>query len=180
MATTTTPLTVDEFERLPYEQTQNCELVDGELVPVSGNDLEHNEIRDLLIEVSRPFARKEGLGKILSEQEYDFDGNVHAPDVSFFGADKLPLADRKKRVQRFVPDLAIEIVSPNDSFEYLIQKKDRYRTSGVREVWILSPVGREVFVFSDRGDRILHEDEELTTELLPGLKLRVGELFQAD
>src|SRR5215475_4655616 len=114
MATSTTPLTVDEFERLPDEQTKNCELVDGELVPVSGNNLEHNDIRGLLIEVSRPFVRKQRLGKILGEQEYDFDGNVHAPDVSFFGADKLPLVDRKKRVQRFVPDLAVEIVSPND------------------------------------------------------------------
>ena len=67
MAATTTPLTIEDFERLPYEQTQNCELVDGELVPVSGNNPEHNEIRDLLIELSRPVVRKQGLGKVLAE-----------------------------------------------------------------------------------------------------------------
>jgi len=180
MAATTTPLTIEDFERLPYEQTQNCELVDGELVPVSGNNPEHNEIRDLLIELSRPVVRKQGLGKVLAEQEYDFDGNADAPDVSFFGPAKLPLLERKKRVQRFVPDLAIEIASPSDLFEDLLRKKERYRRCGVREVWILSPESREVFVFSDRGDRILRENEDLSSELLPGLKLRVGDLFQAD
>src|SRR5438270_2110265 len=154
MDSTTTPLTIEEFERLPHEQTENCELVDGELVPVPRNNPEHNDIRDYLIELSRPAVRKRGLGKVLAEQEYDFGGNTHAPDVSFFGPAKLPLLERKKRVQRFVPDLAIEIASPGDLFEDLLVKKDRYRRCGVREVWILSPETREIFVFSDRGDRI--------------------------
>jgi hypothetical protein len=40
-----TRLTIDDFERLPAEQAKNHELVDGELVPVSGNTLRHNLIR---------------------------------------------------------------------------------------------------------------------------------------
>jgi len=32
-----TRLTIDDFERLPQEQVKNQELVDGELVDVSGN-----------------------------------------------------------------------------------------------------------------------------------------------
>jgi len=155
-------------------------LVDGELVPVSGNNPNNNAIRDLLIECLRPFVRAHGLGRVYAEQEYDFNGNVHWPDVSFFRADKRPLLNSFKRVQRFVPDLAIEIVSPNDTFDNLLRKKERYRSCGTEGVWIASPRTREVFVFSARGDRILREDAVLATELIPGFEITVKMLFEAD
>ncbi len=178
MATTTTRFTIDDFERLPQEMAEGHELVDGELVDVSGNNLEHNSIRDTLIEMARPFVRERGLGRVVSEQEYDFDGNAHGPDLSFIGLDKLPLCDPGKRVQRFVPDLAIEIVSPNDTIYSLMRKKERYRRCGTREVWIVVPETREVQVYSDRGDRILREDAELSTPLIPGFQIPVKTLFE--
>src|ERR1700678_3591254 len=109
MAATTSLLTIDDFELLPGEMAENRELVDGELVDVSGNNPDHNWLRDYLIELLRPFVAGRGLGRVISEQEYDFEGNAHGPDVSFFGLAKVALVDRKKRVQRFVPDLAVEI-----------------------------------------------------------------------
>jgi Uma2 family endonuclease len=55
---TATQLTIEDFERLPAEEAKN-ELVDGELVPVSGNTLQHNDLRDqvdLASEALRPRA----------------------------------------------------------------------------------------------------------------------------
>src|SRR6266542_3025999 len=112
---TGTLLTIDDFERLPAEMAENHELVDGELVEVSGNTPRNNNLRDYLIVLLRPLVRKDGLGDVIAEQEYDFLGNAHGPDVTFFGVAKLPLLDRNKRVQRFVPDLAIEIVSDSET-----------------------------------------------------------------
>jgi Uma2 family endonuclease len=175
---TATHLTIDDFERLPQEQAENHELVDGELVEMSGNTPEHNDIRDLLVEVMRPFVREFGLGKVYAEQEYDFGGNAHGPDVSFFGPAKKALMDRRKRVQRFVPDLAIEIVSANDTYDSLMRRKERYRNCGTEEVWIVSPEDRRVLVYSARGDRILGEDALLTTELIPGLEIPIKRLFE--
>ncbi|MBV8728887.1 MAG: Uma2 family endonuclease, partial [Acidobacteriia bacterium] len=102
------------------------------------------------------------------------------PDISFFHTAKQPLEDPKKRVQRFVPDLAIEIVSENDTFKDLVRKKNRYRSRGTAEVWIVSPESREVYVYSGRGDRILNEDAELTSELLPGFRILVTRLFEIE
>jgi Uma2 family endonuclease len=172
-----THLTIDDFEKLPQEQAENHELVDGELVEMSGNTLGNNEISDLLIEIMRPFARERHLGSVVSEQEYDFGGNVHGPDVSFFGPAKRALADKRKRVQRFVPDLAIEVVSENDTFNALVRKKDRYCSCGTSEVWIISPDSREVYMYTTTGDRILSGDAELTTDLLPGLRIPLTRLF---
>ena len=134
---TTARLTIDNFERLPQEQAKNHELVDGELIPVPGNTPEHIDIQDLLIEVLRPFVRERRLGKVYAELEYDFGGNAHAPDLSFFGPAKKALMNRRKRVQRFVPDLAIEIAPANDTFGALLRKVQRYRSCGTEEVWIV-------------------------------------------
>jgi Uma2 family endonuclease len=178
VATTTTRLTIEDFEQLPDEMAVGHELVDGELVDVSGNNGEHNSIRDFLIVVARPFVRERALGQVISEQEYDFDGNAHGPDVSFFGLEKVPLFQSRKRVQRFVPDLAIEIVSANDTFQAPVLKKDRYRRCGTREVWIISPDSREVYVFSEHGNQILDKDAELSTPLIPGFQMTVKKLFE--
>src|SRR5713101_5269640 len=145
---TATGITIEEFERLPHALAHNHELVDGELVDVSGNTMYHNRLRDLLVRLLSPVVEP-ALGMIISEQEFDFDGNAHGPDVSFIGAPKLHLIDRKRRVQLFVPDLAIEIVSENDKFKALMQKAARYRKCGTKEVWVFSPDTREAFVFSE-------------------------------
>ena len=178
MATTTARLTIDDFEQLPDEMAEGHELVDGELVVVSGNNLEHNSIRDWAAALLVPFVRERHLGKVIGEQEYDFDGNAHGPDLSFFGPEKLAMVERAKRVQRFVPDLAIEISSPNDTLQSLVRKKDRYRKCGTLEVWIISPDSREIYVYSERGNQILDQDAELSTPLIPGFLIRVKKLFE--
>src|SRR3954447_13871210 len=99
MATTTAPLTIDDFERLPDEEVKNRELVDGVLVDVSGNTLIHNIIRGVVFTFFRDWAAKNG-GCAVTEQEYDFAGNVHGPDVTYFGPAKVALAEKRKRVQR--------------------------------------------------------------------------------
>ena len=177
MASTTTRLTIDDFERLPDEEACGHELVDGELVDVSGNNPKHNRIRAYLMEMLRPIVRKQKLGGVLDEQEFDFGGNAHGPDVSFFGPDKLALLDDNRRVQRFVPDFAVEIASPNNSLQDLVRKKDRYRRCGTAEVWLISPEDRSVFIYSDDRKTILSGNDELSTPLIPGFSITVEDLF---
>jgi len=171
------PLTIDDFERLPDELAHNHELVDGELVDVSGNTLGHNRLRDYLISLLCEYVRKNGLGEVVSEQEYDFGGNAHGPDVSFYGPDKLKLCRAERRVQRFVPDLAIEIVSENDTFKKLVKKADRYRKCGTKEAWIIDPDSRTAFLYSDARDTILREEGIFQSSLIPGFFIRLGDLF---
>src|SRR5689334_7151496 len=115
----TTGLTIEEFEQLPDALAHNRELINGELVDVSGNTGNHNSLRDALIELLRPFVREHNLGRVVSEQEFDFDGDAYGPDISFFRPDKAKLLNGQLRVQRFVPDLVIEIASRGERFEAL-------------------------------------------------------------
>ena len=172
----TTRFTIEDFERLPDELAHNHELVDGELVDVSGNMPAHNSLKDLLVELLSPHVRERRLGKIISEQEFQFGDNAHGPDVSLIASDKLPLIQRR-RVQLFVPDLAIEIVSDNDSFISLMKKADRYRKCGTREVWILSQETREAFVKAGERRALLSDEDFFESPLIPGFRIRLGELF---
>src|SRR5437588_10571589 len=112
-----------------------------------GNILGHNSLQGFLFGTLWLFVEKQRLGTVLAEQEYDFEGQARAPDISFFGPEKQPLADRRKRVQRFVPDLAIEIVSPNDGFNAISRKRELYRRCGVPEVWIICQETQEVYIY---------------------------------
>jgi len=171
-----TGLTIEDFERLPDVLAHNHELVDGELVDVSGNTGYHNRLRDLLVMLLRPVVEP-ALGMIISEQEFDFDRNAHGPDVSFIAAPKLHLFDRKRRVQLFVPDLAIEVVSENDRFKPLMQKAARYRKCGTKEAWVLSPDTREAYVRSEDRMIILGDQDLFETKLIPGFSIRLADLF---
>jgi Uma2 family endonuclease len=172
-----TGITIEEFEKLPDALAHNHELVDGELIDVSGNTEYHNSLRDYLIELLRRYVRERKLGKIISEQEFDFDGNAHGPDVAFVGSEKLHLIDRRRRVQRFVPDLAIEIVSDNDKYRFLMKKSARYRKCGTKEVWVLDPETRRTFVESEDGPVILQDDQMFESKLIPGFSIRLADLF---
>jgi Uma2 family endonuclease len=175
---TSTLLTIDDFELLPAEAAENHELVEGELVDVSGNTPRHNELRDWLIALMLPWMRERGLGTAIAEQEFDFLGNAHGPDVCVLGPAKAALLDRDRRVQRFVPDLAIEIASPSDTYEGLLAKKERYLKSGTAEVWLFSLPTRELAIYGAQRTLTLRGADAITTDLMPGFSITVEELLQ--
>ena len=174
----TTSLTIDDFERLPADAVQQRELVDGELIDVSGNTPRHNKIRDRLLSRLMAWAEAQAAGEVISEQEYDFLGNAHGPDVSFFGPEKQVLLDLDKRVQRFVPDLAIEVASASDTYDSLLRKKARYRRAGTTEVWLISGENAEIAIYGPDRDRILRAGDTLSSEVLPGFAIAVNDLFR--
>ncbi|SPF32029.1 conserved hypothetical protein [Candidatus Sulfopaludibacter sp. SbA4] len=174
---TITGLTIEDFENLPDVLARNHELVDGELVKVSANSIDHNRLRDAIVVRLDPYVREHKLGCIVAEQEYDFGGNAHGPDVSFFGPEKARLVEPKRRVQPFVPDLAIEVVSPSDKFESLLAKAQRYRRCGTKEVFIFSIQLRQVFVFSEHSTVALDETQDFRPEQIPGFSIRISDLL---
>jgi len=171
-------LTIEDFEKLPDALALNHELVDGALVEVCGNTLIHNRLRDLLIRLLSEHVERQKLGEIVSEQEFDFQGNAHGPDLSLIGPAKLHLLNQRLRVQRLVPDLVLEIVSQNDKFEALLKKAQRYRQAGTKEVWIFSIEMREAQVFSENGRAVLDENQQFQTNLIPAFSIRIGDLFE--
>jgi Uma2 family endonuclease len=110
-------------------------------------------------------VRQQKLGRILAEQEYEFKSDVYGPDVSFIAAVSAEAYEGKRRVQLFVPALAIEITSKNDRFESLLAKAYRYRECGTKEVYIFSIATRQVFDCSHHPVTVLEESRDFRPEM---------------
>jgi len=105
---------------------------------------------------------------------------VRIPDVSFISWDRLP--GRKiprTAVANLAPDLAVEVISKGNTQQEMDRKLVDYFTAGVRLVWYVYPVAREVRVYT-APDRftVLQQDQTLDGgELLPGFRLVLRDFF---
>jgi len=131
------------------------------------------------------YAEDKGLGTSVVEMLFvlDAEHNLrHRPDVAFVSAARWPLGRALPGTGDWdvIPDLAIEVISPNDVFKDMLAKVREYFHYGVQAVWIIAPEEQQVYVYdSPVHVRILTVQDALTGgEVGPGLRLPLGHLFQ--
>jgi Uma2 family endonuclease len=171
---------------LTMPEGKHLELVDGELVEKSMSML-GAWVAVQLIELLNEFVRTRQLGLVMSETASyqcfpDDPDRIRRPDVSFILKGRLNQEQFQFGHCRVAPDLAIEVVSPNDRYFDVEHKVGEYLSARVRIVWVFNPDRRNVRVFALDGTvRQLGENDELTgDDVLPGFRVRVGCLFPPD
>jgi Uma2 family endonuclease len=104
---------------------------------------------------------------------------VRYPDLSFLRRGRLPNDEVPDSNLRIPPDLAVEVVSPNDLAEDVETRVTDYVRVGVPLVWVLYPTTRSLRVLrKDRTATQLFEGDELHGEdVLPGFTCPVVSLF---
>lgn len=104
---------------------------------------------------------------------------VRFPDVSFVRTGRLPDDRPPKGHMRLTPDLAVEIVSPNDLYYEVEQKVDDYLSVKVPLIWVVNPECRTAHVYRPDGSvQRLRQDQSLEgQDVLPGFSVRLGDLF---
>ena len=77
------------------------------------------------------------------------------------------------------PDLAVEVVSPNDRQAKVEAKALHWLDAGTRAVVVLDPPLRTATVYRSRQDiRVLVDDQPLDLhDVVPGFAPRTGDLF---
>ncbi|MBI3857680.1 MAG: Uma2 family endonuclease, partial [Planctomycetes bacterium] len=86
----------------------------------------------------------------------------------------------KKDALHGAPDLAVEVLSPSTSIVDRNRKLALYEKAKVLEYWIVDPVNRSIEVHefgAARRLRILQEGQAFESAVLPGLTLKVSEIF---
>ena len=131
------------------------------------------------------YAEDKGLGVSVSEMLFALDAEHnlrHRPDVAFVSTARWPLDRALPETGDWdvVPDLAVEVISPNDVFKDVLAKVREYFHYGVQIVWVIAPEERQVYVYdSPTHVRILTGQDELTGgEIVPGFRMPLGHLFQ--
>lgn len=130
----------------------------------------------------REFVNRKSLGKVTGAETgfciaRDPD-TVRAPDVGFVRAERVP-AEPVKGYFPGAPDLAVEVLSPDDRASEVLAKVQDWLGAGCRRVWVVDPRTRTVTVYRSRSEiAVLSESERLSDdELLPGFQLAVAEIF---
>ncbi len=105
------------------------------------------------------------------------DGRM--PDVAFVSNKKIPKKGEPFTKWDFAPDLAIEVISPNDVYDKIFDKLNDYFEAGVQQVWLVEPRFERIRIYkSPEESTTLQKQDELTCgEILPDFKLSLNEIF---
>lgn len=173
-----------ELSHAPENDSRRFELSEGVLIEMSPAGLKHGTLALQLGRVVGDFVDENDLG-ITTAAETGFilfknpDGKdtVRAPDVGFVSKARLG-EELPDGYAPFAPDLAIEVVSPNDDAEDLEQKISEYLKYGTRLVWVFYPKLKRVVVHTSSGSYPIDIDGTLDGgDILPGFKLELKDIF---
>jgi Uma2 family endonuclease len=104
---------------------------------------------------------------------------LRAPDIAFISKARLEREGIPPRFADFPPDLAVEVLSPDDMASEIARKVEEYLAAGVPLVWVADPATRNITVYRSRQDiKILSANEDLDGgEVVPGFRVNVGIIF---
>jgi Uma2 family endonuclease len=173
-------ITGEELLRRP--DLNPCELVDGRVVPTMPTGDEHGDVEAELLTRLRVYSKETQRGRAVGGEVGIYirrnPDTVRAADVIFISKER-DLRPRAKGYFEIVPELAVEVLSPDDRMSRLREKLRDYFSAGVQVVWVVDPALRRVLVHRSLTDVTVLNDREILTdeELLPGFSVAVAELF---
>ena len=172
-------MTVEEFWERYADQPY--ELIEGEVFAMPPTGLSHGFVSRRVVSQLGDFADQHQLGDVVgAETGFQLsETTVRAADAAFISNEKLATVTDPEKFAPFAPDLAVEIVSPNESAYEIRQKVRAYLEAGTALVWVIYPDSREVIVhYPDGTAKTASEDGTLDGgDVLPGLAIRVADLF---
>lgn len=176
-----TEITPEDLIAMPDEK--DYELVDDQLVERYVSQLS-SWVGCKIIFLLGFYLEENPIGQVFgSENGFqcfpDAPRKVRKPDVSLIKNERLPENWQAVGYSRVCPDLAVEVVSPNDLAVEVDEKLREYLKAGVPLVWVVYPEIRTVRVHRlDFSSAYLTENDVLSGEgVLPGFACRVGALF---
>ena len=161
------------------------EVVSGELVMSPKNNWYHGRICTRLSAALVNFASEHRLGAVLDSSTgyWMHNRNCRAPDISFVPKSRLATVGFKPKEKRFfpgAPDLAVEILSPNNTRAEIDDRLRDFFSSGTQLAWIINPESEAVEICRSLTQRkLLGPGAFLEGEdVLPGFRYPIVNLFK--
>jgi Uma2 family endonuclease len=183
MSTTAALMTAEELLRLPRGEFR-YELINGELKRMSPTGHEHGRITIRLTVPLAQHIRANRLGEVYAaETGFRLTSNpdtVRAPDIAFICQQRVDKVGTTTGYWPGAPDLAVEVLSPDERAPQVTRKVSEWLTAGAREVWVVSPKLRNITVYRALNDvAVFTEQDQLDGgEVVPGFRMDVAEIFR--
>ena len=174
-------LTADDLVRL-QPPDKRTELVRGRMIVREPAGFRHGDVAMTISLLIGPFVKKHGLGRTFAAETgfklFTNPDTVRAPDVAFVSHERIP-DPIPRGFAPFAPDLAVEVLSPDDRPGEVLEKVADWLKAGTRLVWVIDPDRRSARVYREDGtiSNLTDADALDGDDVLPGFTCTVGELF---
>lgn len=176
------PVTADELLRMPDDGFR-YELVAGELRRMTPAGGRHGRIAMKVGISLGHYVEQNQLGAVYAaETGFRLASNpdtVRAPDLAFVDQARAAAMSDPEGYLPGAPDLAVEVVSPGDTYAEVEEKVLEWLDAGTRMVIVVNPRRGAVTVYRSRDEiRVLSGDDVLDGgDVVPGWSVPVGRLF---
>lgn len=181
MTTVARAVTAEELFKFADDGVR-YELVKGEIRKMSPAGSEHGKIAMRLGARLDFYVEAHNLGQVFAaETGFRISSNpdtVRAPDVAFVCSERIKTIGTPEGYFPGAPDLAIEVVSPSDTYTGVEDKVIDWLTAGTTMVIVINPRKRSVSIHRQSGITPLKEGDTLGGgEVVPGWSVSVRDLF---
>jgi Uma2 family endonuclease len=180
--TQTKPMTAADLLALPDDEFR-YELIRGELRKMAPTGGRHGMIAVDIATALNQHVKANELGRVFAAETgfllaSDPD-TVRAPDAAFVRRERIEEIGSMEGYWPGAPDLAVEVVSPNDPYTEVEEKVIEWLEAGTRMVIVVNPRQEAATVYRSRHDiAVLTEEDTLDGgDVVPGWSLPVQELF---
>jgi Uma2 family endonuclease len=179
MATTVRKLTYADYEKIPADGFRH-EIIGGEEFMTPAPNIGHQKVVGKLFRLVGDFveARKLGQTFVAPTDVLLSKHDIVEPDIVFVSEKRTSILT-ENNIQG-APDLVIEVLSPSTQAEDRGPKLALYERSGVAEYWIVDPASKTVEIRefgATRRTRVYKEGQSFESALLPGLTVRLADVF---
>jgi len=179
--------TMEDFEAFivqPENDDRRFEFINGKVIEKMPTQL-HGWIVLFLGRFLLNYLDLNPIGSFFAEARYrlrDDDQHSYIPDISFVRQERGPILEEGPAP--YMPDLAIEVQSPDDYPKEMREKAEYYLANGSRMVWLFFTAKRSRRIEVHRPNQpvqTLNMDDILDGgDVLPGFKVVVKALFPPD
>jgi Uma2 family endonuclease len=173
-------MTLEEFLKLP-EESPALELIDGMVTQKVPPQWVHGGFQYRITERINRFAEPRKLAFAFPELREAFGRDSLVPDVAVYRWERIPrsAAGRLVNAAPMPPDIAIEIRSPGQRVQDLVDKCRRYLAHGSELTLVVDPDGESVILTRPGAEpaTLRGQDRIDLDPVLPGFELTVEELF---
>jgi Uma2 family endonuclease len=174
--------TAEELFNMPYDGYR-YELVRGELRKMAPTGSEHSWIESDISGSLNPYVKANNMGRTFTGEpgfvlERDPD-HVRAPDVAFVRRERVEAIGRQPGYWPEAPDLAIEVISPNDRYTEVNEKVADWLAAGTRMVVVVNPRNQTVRVHRAAADVVTLTITDTLDggDVVPGWQMPLADIF---
>ncbi len=161
-----------------------CELVKGEIVPMSPGGISHSRITVRACFLIESYNRAHGLGRVLSGEAGVVvarrPDTVRGADVAFISYNRLPKEAAEDGFLQQAPELVIEVLAKDTSWAKMEEKVADYHALGVDLVWVLDPQTLTLRSYARGVPPVVLRDGDLGSAdpHVPGFSVAVRQFFE--